>query len=50
MKGLIIATVTANEFLISAHGLIVPKFAIISQRVSELLSRHDLLTEIYKGA
>ena len=36
-----------------AHRLIVPyiliKFRKISQRASELLSRHDLRTKIYKG-
>ena len=45
-QGHVIATVTAYEFLMSAHCLMIlyicTKFKKISQRVSELLSGHIL--------
>ena len=48
--GLIIAIVTAHEFLISVLVrycfIFVPNFVKISKRVLELLSGHELHTEI----
>ena len=54
MYGLmIIVTLTASEFLIAAHRLImlyiVPKFVKISQRISEPFSRQNCILKFIKG-